>query len=640
MIVKISPRGSDPGGLIRYLADTQTHHRSKANNVHTNPHIVTGSLGYTGPLDKETVAQVVGDLRTPLYLWQEQITKEGVIWHAAVVLSPGEVIGDEMWKNISKDFTHEMGVAEKGPSRTRWVSVNHGVNNAGSDHVHIAVNLICEDGRRIDPWNDYRRAMRVAAQLEDKYGLDIVKSRRAGIGTRPFNKDDHSVSVNQGRTEVRRVELERRVRAAAVGVLDVDEFAKNLAADGISIKFKENAAGTKTGYSINLPETTTKNGTQHWWAGGKLARDLSLPRLEQYWKNNQQSKHNSLRAVDELVSLQKTLPAASTEQLAVESHRIAGALAVVSAKTEPVPGPIAAASHQAGQLAQTRKYSQTIKPPALSVALLFSMAVDPDGPAGKAIMIRQLMATYQALLDAHRAKRAVVTPERKAPSMAGAEEEVVEAALTAGVTAGAVVLERHARHKQARLQDPSKPIPGQWDASSIRQMREQARWDEMRARAAGRELAPKITPEQHEKIQALADQFGAPGMLTGTELFTAREAAEYITHLEASVYSGPNKYEQVDLPQTLSQDTKAVDDFIDSLEAKHGHKDLSGDAEGSRHAGIGEGAARWAERIKSLTPEQRAEAAKAYVPKPDPSLTPAAKNQAKPQAPPGKNQHR
>ena len=41
-----------------------------------------------------------------------------------------------------------------------------------------------------------------------------------------------------------------------------------------------------TGYSVGLPQDTTATGGQIWYGGGKLAPDLSLPKLRHRWEGN------------------------------------------------------------------------------------------------------------------------------------------------------------------------------------------------------------------------------------------------------------------------------------------------------------------------------------------------------------------
>jgi hypothetical protein len=38
-----------------------------------------------------------------------------------------------------------------------------------------------------------------------------------------------------------------------------------------------------TGYAVGLPGDLSKNSTQVWFSGGKLAPDLTLPKLRHRW---------------------------------------------------------------------------------------------------------------------------------------------------------------------------------------------------------------------------------------------------------------------------------------------------------------------------------------------------------------------
>jgi hypothetical protein len=47
------------------------------------------------------------------------------------------------------------------------VPVRHGVSTGGNDHIHIAVNLVREDGTKASIHNDYARAQSIALELEE-----------------------------------------------------------------------------------------------------------------------------------------------------------------------------------------------------------------------------------------------------------------------------------------------------------------------------------------------------------------------------------------------------------------------------------------------------------------------------------------
>jgi hypothetical protein len=51
-------------------------------------------------------------------------------------------------------------------------------------------------------------------------------------------------------------------------------------------RFSVKSPGQVTGYSVALPGDTTKDGGPVWYGGGKLAADLSWPKLQQRWTSH------------------------------------------------------------------------------------------------------------------------------------------------------------------------------------------------------------------------------------------------------------------------------------------------------------------------------------------------------------------
>ena len=50
-------------------------------------------------------------------------------------------------------------------------------------------------------------------------------------------------------------------------------------------RFSTRNPGQVTGYSVALPQDTTKAGEPVWYGGGKLAADLTLPKLRRRWSD-------------------------------------------------------------------------------------------------------------------------------------------------------------------------------------------------------------------------------------------------------------------------------------------------------------------------------------------------------------------
>jgi hypothetical protein len=81
------------------------------------------------------------------------------------------------------------------------------------------------------------------------------------------------------------VALRREVCTAAAGARSEQEFFTHLAEAGVAVRqrYSTTSAGEVTGYAVGLPAHTAKDGGIVWYGGGKLAADLSLPKLRRRW---------------------------------------------------------------------------------------------------------------------------------------------------------------------------------------------------------------------------------------------------------------------------------------------------------------------------------------------------------------------
>lgn len=76
--------------------------------------------------------------------------------------------------------------------------------------------------------------------------------------------------------------LRRRVRAAAGACSDLPGFLERLRADGVLVRerYSQRTPGEVTGYAVAL---RTDGREPLWFGGGKLAPDLTLPKLQARW---------------------------------------------------------------------------------------------------------------------------------------------------------------------------------------------------------------------------------------------------------------------------------------------------------------------------------------------------------------------
>ena len=282
MIGKIStPRGEHVGPLLYYLFGPGRHEE------HTDPHIVAG---WRHPADLEPLlrpdgkrdfTKLAGLLRQPQAALGERAYARPV-WHCSMRAAPQDrMLSDDEWAAIAHEVMHRMGLSPYGQQdeAVRWVAVRH-----GDDHIHLVAMLARQDGGKPSlSWERYKvRAACLAA--EQQYGLRSTAPADRTAARRPTRAENEK-AARRGLDEAPRVTLRRQVTTAAASANSEQEFFARLdqAAVLVRKRFSVKNPGQVTGYSVALPGDTTKDGGPVWYGGGKLAADLSWPKLQQRW---------------------------------------------------------------------------------------------------------------------------------------------------------------------------------------------------------------------------------------------------------------------------------------------------------------------------------------------------------------------
>lgn len=309
--------GGDTGGLMRYLVGP-----GRANE-HENPHVIAGSRDIVRKWgDWETISVSQADeiaTRLNAYMhetgtfptgkarrfnpatgqveWNGEIEATHV-WHCSLSLSPEEAaLGDEVWGRIAADFMSEMGfTGSDGKAPCRWVAIHHGSAKNGGDHIHIAANVVREDGTKWSPWYDQRRAQKACNVLEHRYGLLVVESREHARGSRCDSAAAQNAAKRAGTSRTDRAVLEERLRAAATAAASEADFVRRARRLGVRLhpRFASGRIDIVVGYSAAL---RTENGQQtRWWGGGRIARDLTLTQLRTRWQDTPSSALEAVEA--------------------------------------------------------------------------------------------------------------------------------------------------------------------------------------------------------------------------------------------------------------------------------------------------------------------------------------------------------
>ena len=321
MVVHVGKRGRDMAGLVGYL------YGPGKSDEHTNQRMIASSSGlamaYQGALSRDEAhdlgrlvesswrARVAPELAV-VGAAQGGIPRDAVrpgagdgdangltdfdaehVYHLIVSLPPGEAWTDEQWEIIAHDVVQGMGFTS-GPDDEhgcRWVAVHHGLSAGGNDHMHIAVNLIRQDGRRAElPANDYAFANRVREQIEQQRDFVLPLHDRGERSSLPaFDKGEHQrareLGDERGHEIPDRVMLQQVVRGAAAVSSTEAEWIGNVLRARPDVHLEKGrreqpGTGRVASYQVRLGEGQSFHASE-------LARDLTLGKLRPGWARNE-----------------------------------------------------------------------------------------------------------------------------------------------------------------------------------------------------------------------------------------------------------------------------------------------------------------------------------------------------------------
>jgi hypothetical protein len=273
-------RGKQVARLIRYL-----YGPGKANE-HVNPHLVAG---FEHPASLEPPVRPDGrrDFRRLTGLLSDPVAALGAknydkpVWHCAVRAAPEDrVLSDDEWADIAHTIMDRTGISPYGDDDgVRWVAVRH-----AADHIHIVATLARQDATRPSVWNDFYKVRDACREVERRYGLRSTAPGDRTAARRPTRAETEQTQ-RRGWREAPRTALRRHVITAAASSGSEIEFFAALDHAGVLVRkrMSEVTPGEVTGYAVALEHHTTPTGQVVWYGGGKLAADLTLPKLRRRW---------------------------------------------------------------------------------------------------------------------------------------------------------------------------------------------------------------------------------------------------------------------------------------------------------------------------------------------------------------------
>ncbi|MGP7999064.1 MAG: hypothetical protein ACLPKI_17375 [Streptosporangiaceae bacterium] len=165
----------------------------------------------------------------------------------------------------------------------RWVAVWH-----APDHIHLVATLARQDQIRPKVWNDYFQVRAACQDAERQFGLRSTALADRTAARRPKRAESEQ-AIRRNWQEPPRARLRREVCTAAAAARTEQEFFTRLAQAGVLVRHRYSTVrpGQVTGYAVGLPEHAGRDGYPIWYGGGKLAADLTLPKLRTRWAGPQ-----------------------------------------------------------------------------------------------------------------------------------------------------------------------------------------------------------------------------------------------------------------------------------------------------------------------------------------------------------------
>ena len=161
----------------------------------------------------------------------------------------------------------------------RWVAIRH-----ADDHVHIVALLARQDGGKAFAWRDFYQVADACHAAEQRYGLTPTPPCDRTAARRPTRAEEEKAGRHR-RAEPPRVTLRRHAATAAAAAAASRSSSRCWSrwpgAGQAPVQHRD--PGQVTGYAIGLDGDTGRDGQPVWYGGGKLAADLTLPKLRARW---------------------------------------------------------------------------------------------------------------------------------------------------------------------------------------------------------------------------------------------------------------------------------------------------------------------------------------------------------------------
>lgn len=301
------------------------------------------------------------------------------VWHCSLRLAPGDrALADAEWAEAAQHV-----VAKNGLDSCRWVTVRH-----ADDHVHVAAVMVGRDGRREHARHDYRRSAEACRHIEQRFGLAQVESPDRTERPERSRTGDR-IASRLGLDQPVAAELRDRVTAAAS--TGRQDFAGQLRAAGVQVRWRRDSQQRITGYAVALHGHRNARGEPVWHSADRLSKHLSYGALDRRWRNATAASGDPSRTVE------RVSPQLAAGRIGV--GEAASTLAdVTSVSARMVPGPAGQAlclAVRAGDRARAQPAGGSPTPPPAAQAVVRTLSI--TGPTRQ--LLSRLAASWRQLAE-------------------------------------------------------------------------------------------------------------------------------------------------------------------------------------------------------------------------------------------------
>ncbi|MDW1835725.1 relaxase/mobilization nuclease domain-containing protein [Vibrio sp. Vb0718] len=191
--------------------------------------------------------------------------------HFSLTLDHGDTLTPAHFNQVVNDFMEEMGWDD-----TLYCSFLH--SNCKHLHAHVHHHLVQNNGKTLDIFRHYEKAVNAAAKVSEKHGLKVAPnpyeqligtdtslSKKAKVLKKSKSDKSRKIGESMADLDMQRTNLRRRInRVHKTKPFTMKLFVERLEKEGVQVKARENQLGVISGISYSL------NGV-NWHAGAKIS---------------------------------------------------------------------------------------------------------------------------------------------------------------------------------------------------------------------------------------------------------------------------------------------------------------------------------------------------------------------------------